>query len=121
MSLLNTVTPVEQILAQHRNYPIRIAAAREQLFMAKGVVEEINLDAAIKAAAVNLAQDLDFKNCLPALALAVVVESVRPELLAALEAELVGNLESEFAKFQTENEVLLRAHGATKPVLKKST
>src|ERR1039458_1952873 len=103
MSLLNSVTPVQQILEQHRNLTIRIAAAKEQFFMASGVVEEVNFEASIKTAAGKLTQDLNFNQCRPALALAVVVEAVRPKLLAALEAELVGNLENDFAKFETEN------------------
>ena len=114
--MLNATTPVQQILSRNRNYPIRIAAANEQLFMVSRLVEEnSSLDSAITVAAQSLARDLNFNQCLPALVKAVVVDLVRTKLIAALKADLVDNLANDFAKFQTENAELLRAHGAIKP------
>lgn len=113
--MLNAVTAVQEILSRNRNYPIRIAAANEQFFMVSRLVEENSLDSAITVAAQSLARDLNFNECLPALAKALVVDLVRTKLIAALKADLVDNLANDFAKFQTENEALLRAHGAIKP------
>lgn len=112
--MLNSVTSVQQILARHRAYPIRIAAAREQLLMASRLVEESSLDSAITVAAQSLARDLNFNQCLPALAKAVIVDLVRTKLTAALKSDLVEGLEKDFADFQKEHAVLLRAHGAIK-------
>ena len=112
--MLNSVTPVQQILARHRGYLTRLAAARERFDLAKGLIGETNLDAAITAAARDVAVNLNLDLCLPALAKAVLLDSLRDRLVAALKTELIDVLENDCAAFETENSVILRAHDPIK-------
>ena len=91
---------------QHHTLLQRVAVGREKMHLCDGVIAEVDIDAAIKAAAMSIASNLRAADCLPALAQAVVVDAVRPKLLAALKADLIDQPEADLAAF-------LKLHGET--------
>ena len=76
------------------------------------VISKPNLAGAIAATAGSLAVYLNFGQTLPALQEAVLIDAVRPQLIAALERETVGKLNDELAAFEKEHRVVLVANGA---------
>ena len=100
----------DDLSQQHTNLCQRIAAGKERMALCSGILDEVAMDAAIKTAALSIAQNLRFDDCLPALSRAVVIDAMRPKLLAALKAELIDAPEADLVAFKAANAVELKAH-----------
>jgi len=103
---------VQEIISQHRLLTNRLAPHRERFDLALGLLNEVNLDQAVTTAAQSIAQTLTLDQCVPALAKAALLATLRDKLITALRVELIGSHESALAEFTKENESILRAHGA---------
>ena len=99
------MTP-DELKQQHHQLVQRVAAGRLKMDICSGLLAEVDMDAAIKEAALSISINLRVADCVPALARAVALDTVRPKLLAALRADLIESPESDLSAF-------IKLHGET--------
>lgn len=99
-----------ELKQKHHYFVQRVAAGREKMDICSGLIAEVDMDAAINNAALSISTNLRVADCVPALARAVVIDTVRPKLLAALRADLIELPESDLSAFKKLHGETLKNH-----------
>jgi hypothetical protein len=101
----------QEVFNRHKDLTGKFKSNQARFDAVKGLLDEIDLDAAITNAALSISQNLSLDKCVPALVKAALLATMREKLTTALRMELVNGPESALAAFRDEHGETLRRLG----------